>query len=216
MMPDQTGAAFPCCSCACSLQVKSGASYCLICPACQAVNYRPGQAAIPGIKRMEPVQEDMSVIRLGTKGLYQEEAFEVIGRLQYFFQERYRNQWFLHCSKGTTAWLGDWDGNYSWLNKLEVVRNKFENPTPGKKVQISQVDYLTEQIDVSRKVFGEGELGNFYLNPDKFITIECYTLEEQLALANIFTDKKVEAFAGRYVAWSQLNLQDIRQHHDWV
>lgn len=165
---------------------------------------------------MDPPLEDMSVIRLGTKGVYQEVAFEVIGRLQYFFQERYRNQWFLLCSQGDSAWLGDWDGNYSWLSKLVVVRNKFENPSPGKKVQINNLEYFTEQIDVSRKVCGEGELGNFYFSPDKFVTIECYTLEQEVAFANIFTDKKVEGFSGHYVDWNLLNFQDLRQHHDWV
>jgi hypothetical protein len=215
-MPDQTGTNFTCHSCASSLQFKSADSYCLVCPACQAVNYRPYQITIPDLKKLEPAQEDMSVIRLGTKGVYQDTPFEVIGRLQYFFQERYRNHWFLMYANGATGWLGDWDGNYSWLSRLAVVRSKFENPVPGKKVQINNEEYLTEQIDVSRKFFGEGELGDFYLNADKFVTIELYTTEEALALANIFTDKKVEALTGHYVDLNLLNLQDLRQYHDWV
>jgi hypothetical protein len=215
-MPDQTGIDFPCLSCATSLQFKSAASSFLICPACLALNYQQNQNTRLSISKLAPVQEEMSVIRVATKGIFQDLDFEVIGRLQYFFQERYRNHWFLSYANGTSGWLGDWDGNYSLFNPVGEIRSKFEKPAPGKYVQIKEVAYMTGQIDISRKVLGEGELGHFHLNEEKFITLELYSTAAEMALANIFTDKKVEVFTGHYLEASQLNLQNLRHHHDWV
>lgn len=215
-MPDQTGTPFTCHCCAASLCFESAVSYCRICPACQHLNYQQNQNRPLRIKKLAPVQEEMSAIRLSTRGAYGDIGFEVIGRLQYMFQERYRNHWYIKYANGSGGWLGDWDGSYSLFNPVEALRSTFEQPSPGKPVQVSNVEYLTGQIDTSREVSGEGEVGCFHVNEDKFITLELYTLAGQLALANIFTDKKVEAFTGQYLNLADLNLQELRQHHDWV
>jgi hypothetical protein len=215
-MPDQTGATFSCQSCAASLQFKSAASYCLVCPDCHRLHYQPNQNRPLSVSKLGPVLEDMSLIRLQTRGAFGDRPFEVIGRLQYLFQERYRNHWYIRYADDTTGWLGDWDGHYSLFQPVGELRSKFDRPSPGKPVQINNVEYRTEQIDTSRQVLGEGELGRFYVNEDKFITLEFYTTEAQLALANIFTDKMIETFTGQYLDPAMLNFQDLRQHHDWA
>ncbi|MGV3588790.1 MAG: hypothetical protein ACO1OF_17425 [Adhaeribacter sp.] len=211
-----SGTPFSCTSCSTSLQFMAHGSNCIICPGCRFLNYRIRPKSTTCLRKLEAVQEDMSVIRIGTSGTSEGINFEVIGRLQYFFQERYRNHWFLIYSDGRTGWLGDWDGNYSLFTQAEAVRSKFENPAPGKMVQINNIEYITEQIDVSRCVFGEGELGAFYLDENKFITLELYTTDYRLALANIFTQKTIEVFTGQYLELGDLNLQNLRQDHDWI
>lgn len=218
-MREQKGGSVTCLSCGINLEFKSAASSCMICSTCQTIHYQNNQSyqiKSSTLKKFEPVQEDMSVIRLGSTGVYQDSAFEVIGRVQYFFQERYRNHWFLTYNLESGGWLGDWDGNYSLFQKVEVVRSKFENPTPGKKIQINQIEYFTEQIDISRKVFAEGELGDFYFTSEKFITLELFNTSAELALAHVFSDKKVEVFTGHYLDLSELNLQNLRQHDGWA
>ncbi len=218
-MREQKEVRVTCSSCKTNLEFKCAVSCYIICPGCQTPHYHPHQSYQIQpffLKKMELVQEDMSVIRLGTTGVYQSSGFEVIGRVQYFFQERYRNHWFLNYEENGGGWLGDWDGNYSLFQKLEVVRDKFENPSPGKKIQINQVAYFTEQIDISRKVIAEGEIGSFYFTGEKFVTIECYNTSAELALAHVFTDKKTEVFTGHYVNRSELNLQNVRQYDGWA
>lgn len=214
-MLHQTGISFTCLSCAAPLQFKAELSDSIICPQCQTISRRI-QLETSTSKKMDPVQEDMSVIRLGTTGTYQELTFTVIGRLQYFFRERYRNHWFLHYSNNSIGWLGDWEGNYSIFRTISESRHTFDNPAPGKKITIDKIDYFLERIDTSCRVLGEGELPAFYLNEAKFITLEFYNTSGGLAIAHIFTKNQMEAFAGQYLAVNELHLQNYRQHHDWA
>src|SRR5688572_2489505 len=100
-----SGASFPCTSCSTSLQFTAHGSNCIICSSCRFLNYRIRPKSTTYLRKLEAVQEDMSIIRLGTSGTSESITFEVIGRLQYFFQERYRNHWFLVYSEGRTGWL---------------------------------------------------------------------------------------------------------------
>ncbi len=209
------GVTFSCSTCNRALQFKSEESSLLICSQCQTVNWRVN-AGTGNLQKIDPVQEDMSIIRLGTNGSYQELSFEVIGRLQYLFQERYRNHWFLHYNNNITGWLGDWEGNYSLFKSIAEPRHTFDKPSPGKKIQIQETEYFLERMDVSYLVLGEGELPSFYLTNEKFITLEFYSFISELALANIFTKDQVEAFTGQYVEVSALKLQNFREHHDWA
>lgn len=209
------GVTFSCPKCNIALQFKSELSNGIVCPNCQVI-VRRVHLETTTLPRIEPVQEDLSIIRIGTTGGYQDLTFEVIGRLQYFFQERYRNHWFLQYSNGTTGWLGDWGGNYSLFINITEPRNTFDKPSPGKRIQIKDIEYFLEQIDVSYQVLGEGELPVFYLNNDKFITLEFYNHSGGLALAHVFTKDQIEAFTGHYVEVSELKLQHFRDHHDWA
>ncbi|WP_128397003.1 hypothetical protein [Botryobacter ruber] len=211
-----SGTFLSCSVCSATLQFKAVNSFCLVCPNCQALNYRGAQQPNLLHLQLKPVQEDMSLIRIGTTGVVSDMPFEVIGRLQYFLRESYRSHWFLLYSNGSTGWLGDWEGSYSVFSRVEEVRNKFEHPVPGKKVQIQKAEYITERIENGRYVAGEGELGDFYLESDKFLSLYFYTTNAALALANIFISKKVDAFTGYYTSSKALNLQNLRQHHDWV
>ncbi len=71
-------------------------------------------------------------------------------------------------------------------------------------------------IDISRKVFAEGELGDFSFTGEKFITLELFNTSAELALVHVFSDKKVEVFTGHYLDLSELNLQNLRQHDGWA
>ncbi|PSR52740.1 hypothetical protein AHMF7605_03990 [Adhaeribacter arboris] len=211
----QTKVPFSCSQCDRPLQFKSEFSVGLICPECQTVSRRV-QLESNTLDKMEAVREDMSVIRLGTTGSFEETSFEVIGRIQYFFQETYRNHWFLHFNNGTSGWLGDWAGNYSIFKIVKETRQTFENPVITKKIQINNSDYFLEKIDVSFKVMAEGELPGFYLNNEKFIRLEFNNLNGGLALAHVFTKNQLEAFTGQYVEVGDLQFQNFRQHHDWA
>ncbi|MDQ3290691.1 MAG: DUF4178 domain-containing protein [Bacteroidota bacterium] len=211
----QTGVPFSCSQCNQLLQFKSEYSVGIICPNCQNIARRVHLESNT-LDKMEAVREDMSIICLGTTGTYRDLTFEVIGRLQYFFQDCYRNHWFLHFSDGTIGWLGDWAGNYCMFKAVNEIRNTFEKPEINKKIQIYNKEYLLEQMAVSFRVFGEGELPGFYLNDDKFIRLEFFNVNSGLAIAHVFTQNKLEAFTGHYLEVGDLQLQNFRQHHDWV
>ena len=175
----------------------------------------------------EKVKEEMSIIRVGTTGTYSGKDFEVIGRLQYFFQDSYRNHWNVIFPDGQTAWLGEWAGNFSFFQEVNVSdTERFRNATSGKRIELMQVNYDLEMLDEHRLTFAEGEINDNHLKEKGFITLYLTHTSGAMALVNILVNKKdtaspgvytngIEAFAGNYVELQNLNLQNTRNYDTW-
>lgn len=219
------GQPFGCSNCRKQLVFKTEKANSLICPGCQAINFRLALAEKAG-PIAEKVKEDMSIFRVGCTGVYHEKVFEVVGRIQYFFQDGYRNHWYLAFGSGLSSWLGDWGGDYSIFEEINGrYTDRFRNAAPGKKIELLQIDYEVEKIDEHRLTFAEGEITDHNLEEKNFITLQLTHPTGAMALANIYNKKKadtsgvstnvLETYAGTYVELAALNLQNLRLHDDW-
>ncbi|MDX5438078.1 MAG: hypothetical protein LPK03_12825, partial [Pontibacter sp.] len=135
-MLSKTGVPFSCPTCGHRLVFKSEMATALVCPNCQSINRR---AMFEGSQpaKAEAVRETMSIIRVGTIGQYQGIAFEVLGRVQHFFGEGYRNHWYVLTGKGEELWLGEWAGNYSLFKEMPSVSpGRFNRAKPGNIVKL--------------------------------------------------------------------------------
>ena len=219
------GRPFRCSNCNNSLVFKTEENNCIICPACQAINYRlvlPDKTA----PFAEKVKEEMSILRVGTSGTLSGKTFEVIGRLQYFFQDSYRNHWQLHFSDNTVGWLGDWAGNFCFFLEVNARHtNRFINAAPGKKIELMDTPYELEMMDEHRLTFGEGEVLESKLAERGFITLFLNHVTKGMGLVNIFKKEpenaaakaanRLQAFTGHYLEAETLNLQNTRNYDDW-
>lgn len=219
------GQPFECSNCRKQLVFKTEKSNCLICSGCQTINYRLALPEKAG-PVAEKVKEDMSILRVGSTGVYGGKKFEVIGRIQYFFQDGYRNHWNLIFSNNESAWLGDWAGNYSIFQEINGrYTDRFRQAAPGKKIELLKIDYEVEKLDEHRLTFAEGEFPDHNLEEKNFITIHLTHPTGAMALANIYDKKKadsagvftnvLETYSGNYVELSALNLQNLRLHDEW-
>jgi len=169
----------------------------------------------------------MSIIQVGTTGVISGKKFEVIGRIQYFFQDSYRNHWQVLFNDNTVGWLGDWAGNFCFF--LEVNEHHIENiknAAPGKKIDLKNTLYELEMMDEHRLTFAEGEISDTKLTEKEFITLYLNHATEGMGLVNIFKKKdqgnsfgkalkQIEAFTGFYLTAEELNLQNTRNYDDW-
>ncbi|WP_192820463.1 hypothetical protein [Rufibacter sp. LB8] len=188
----------------------------LSCMTCQTIARRVEVQGTGSAKAPQP-KEVLSIIQVGTTGYNQGSKFEVIGRLQYFFTEGYRNHWFILYENGTTAWLGDWAGSYS-IFQQGVYSGKalISGYTVGGKVEISQVTLLVEVKDLIQEIFWEGEVPNHGLQEIGQAAVELYMTDGQMGLLHAVSSGKPMAYYGRYYALPQLQLQNVRAHHEWL
>ncbi|MER2999235.1 DUF4178 domain-containing protein [Pontibacter populi] len=160
----------------------------------------------------------MSLIRIGTTGQYQGISFEVIGRIQHFFKEGYRNHWYVITGNNEAMWLGDWAGNYSFLK--EVPRrstDKIAGSKPGDKLSIAAIDFQVELLDEETETYIEGEVPESNSFQQGFITIELLKPDTfGMAILNIYNKNNIQAFVGQYQHLEDLQLQNLREHHEWI
>ncbi|MFD2245564.1 hypothetical protein [Pontibacter ruber] len=196
---------------------KSVAATALVCPRCQSVNRR---AVLDGsqLQKTELVKEDLSIIRVGTTGQYQGMTFEVLGRIQHFFSEGYRNHWFILTGKGEELWLGEWAGNFSLFKEMPAPNPKvFNKATPGSIIQLADISFQVEVLDQERATFIEGEIPDSYTHEHKYISIELLQPDTfGLAIANIYSPNRQQVYVGQYQYLEDLQLQNLRAHHEWI
>ncbi|MGV3539374.1 MAG: hypothetical protein ACO1OQ_06155 [Rufibacter sp.] len=215
MMPT-LGSPFPCKTCGTQLVFRTDVSLALACPVCQTVTRR---AEGPGtVSSIAPSpREVLSIFQVGTRGKDREMDFEVIGRIQYFFSEGYRNHWFLLYKNGNTGWLGDWAGSLSLFGESTYTGIAAINGyIIGEGISVSGLQLELEVRDQIKAIFWEGEVPEQGLLEVGYTAYEMYSTDGQMGLVHFTTSGKPHAFLGRYFELEQLQLQNVRAHHDWL
>jgi hypothetical protein len=95
-----------------------------VCGACRTVSVREGQD-LSAYGTVGEIQEDSSVIQVGTEGVFESRRFEVLGRLQVTYKDGFWNEWHVGFSNGTFGWLVEAQGHFS-------VMRSVASPPPGK------------------------------------------------------------------------------------
>ncbi|WP_210490397.1 hypothetical protein [Rufibacter aurantiacus] len=163
------------------------------------------------------MKEELTILRVGTKGTFKRESFEVIGRIQYFFQEGYRNHWFILYQNGKTGWLGDWAGNYSLFK--ESTYTGFEPVTGrliGETLPIGNTSLEIETLDKVKFIFWEGEVPEQGLLEKGHASIELFSPSGDMGILHVAPDGTPHAYLGEYVELTDLSLQETRLHHEWL
>ena len=187
----------------------------LVCRNCQQLILK-SKATAPG-KTVSTPREDMSVLRVGATGKEEKGIFEVIGRVQYFYEQGYRNLWYLLYQNGDSGWLGDWEGGYSLLTHHKAQHDfGLLSGKPGKEIKAFGARFELRRISKHMITCLEGELPEIALQQEKFMAIELGNDQEQVILAHAYTHKNLEAFAGTFEYFKDLSFNQLRPHNEWV
>lgn len=210
------GTPFPCPSCSAPLVFKTDSTLAQVCPTCLSIARR---ISVEGaqIQKAEPVREELTILQVGTTGTYSNQAFEVIGRIQYFFTEGYRNHWFILYKSGKTGWLGDWAGNYSLFQEATYTSlMPLTGRAAGETLSISKISLEIEVIDKVNVIYWEGEVPEQGLLEKNFTAIELFSTNGQMGLLHTSGSGTPHTYLGQYVALQDLTLQNTRVHHEWL
>ncbi len=163
------------------------------------------------------MKEVLNIVQLGTTGMFQGEAFEVIGRIQYFFSEGYRNHWFVLFASGKTRWLGDWAGNYSLFQESNYTGlTSVLSAAIGDNLTLMDVALEVEIIDKVKSIYWEGEVPEQGLLEQGFTSLELFRTDGQMGLVHATSYGPPHAYLGWYVELKDLSLQGTRVHHEWL
>jgi hypothetical protein len=191
----------------------------LVCPACRTVLFRQYPAK-SGTARALPVPEDMTPLRVGAVGRHAGQSFAVTGRLRYTFEEGYQNWWALNLADGAYAWLVEAYGDYGVVQPsagFKTTAHTMVNSKPGKTHKFGDGILLrTDTHDKNTGIRFEGELPGPGDETEGFVQVELTGETGEWVIVQVHAGTRIAAYAGRRVAFEDLQLQQLRDLHDWT
>ena len=155
-----------CPNCGAEIGFRSAALPSRVCDYCQTILVRRG-AGVEAVGKAASLPFDVSPVRIGLRGTFDGEGFEVIGRVRWGWTDGSWNEWLLLFDGGYHAWLGEAMGQYMMLRErpLGDIRAEAVNAiAAGESVPIgstAEVDGETLIVSDAREatcIAAEGEL----------------------------------------------------------
>lgn len=149
-----------CPSCGAEVDFRSKASAFAVCSYCKSTIVRHDMD-LEVIGKMADLQDDLTPFQLGTKGVFNKQPFELIGRLKVGYTDGFWNEWYALFSSDKVGWLAEAQGFLAMCFPIDTRGSKFpsgESLRPGSIVNIEQDSYWVDDIRKCRCLYSEGEL----------------------------------------------------------
>ncbi len=101
-----------CPSCAGPIEFKAGSTIVLVCPYCRSAVARTDRG-LNDLGKVAEIAESESPLKLGLKGVFNRNRFELTGRAQLRHESGgYWNEWYATFSNGWVGWLAEAQGRF--------------------------------------------------------------------------------------------------------
>lgn len=107
----------PCPGCGAPVAFCSAQSTHAVCGYCQSTVVRDGDK-LSRIGKMAELFDDHSVLQLHASGVWQDQAFTLVGRLQYRYAQGTWTEWHALLTDGSSAWLSEDNGTYVFTRPI--------------------------------------------------------------------------------------------------
>lgn len=198
-----------CFQCGVPLRFQAADTTLRVCNKCGATNFRNLRQGIENVYR--PL-EDHSLLKLGTTGKYDGLRFELIGRVQYHYEEGYTNFWLALWENQDTDWLAEWEGGYAWVEYMDTHNaDSFLGLKPGQDgIRIGDLSYQVMRKSAQTMTCWEGELPGLKLDEQGFEAIELLAPADKTAKVHLYSSDLAEIFQGEFNYFQDFNFQGLR------
>jgi ribosomal protein S27E len=212
-----------CPSCGAEAVFRSPALPYVTCAYCQSTVMRT-DTGVQDVGKAAVLPYDISPIQLGTTGVANTIAFEVIGRVRWGWADGAWNEWLLMGVDGQHRWLGEAMGQFMLLEE----RDPKTMPDPaiqalisggeaaiGTIVRIDGVTYHVADIKDAKCLGSEGELP---FRAPKDWTVHSVDFRSDTGDCASFQRDNGEAsfYEGRYVELADLRPKNLRLIDGWA
>jgi hypothetical protein len=198
-----------CPNCGAPVEFKLGASRATICNHCSAIVVRAGQD-FEAVGKVADLIPTGSRIALGSHGSVGGLGYDVIGRLQYEWQQGVWDEWYVAFAEGSWGWLAEAQGRYY------VTRRMSPRPVP-RRVEPGQSFFLeglgrftVSDVKQARIVAGRGELPEAVTPGEAPLTADCESEKGGFATLDYGDGTEPPAlYVGRELPFEALHLGEL-------
>jgi hypothetical protein len=162
---------------------------------------------------MAVLPDDLSPLKIGSRGSHKGSHFVIIGRLKVAWSEGSWNEWYLLFDDGRQGWLAEAMGFY--MLSFEVADTSRAPAAAtlkvGKKYEIAPAEaFFVDDIKEASCVGSEGELPLPGLSKRKATSVDLSVGSGRYACIEYSSSEGVRLFIGQYVKFKDLRFSNIR------
>lgn len=208
-----------CPNCGAKIIFKWSSSVQTVCEYCNSVLVR-SDVDLKKVGQVAARPPDISPIQLNTEGNYRNEAFVVIGRILYQYDQGGWNEWHLMMNDGTSGWLSDAQEEYavSFPATGSTTGQKLPVESQLKIGQIYSWNGATYTVSVITQAHFrgvEGELPFQYWDKDDVTFADLRSSSRKFATLD-YSDTEPALYLGELVEFDDLKLKNLRQFEGWL
>ena len=202
-----------CPSCAGPVKFRAASSVVAICEYCTSTLVRNGEA-LENIGRMAALQDDPTLIQIGTEGSHKGVHFGVIGRIQLRYEDGLWNEWYLLFDDMKIGWLGEAGGEFyvTFEKPVAAAPPSYSAIEVGDHIDLGQADtegpFEVSNLESATCIAGQGELP-FTVGPGFAAPVVDLRRGTQFATID-YSDAAVRVYLGERVDARSLKFGNLR------
>lgn len=202
-----------CPSCGARVHFFSGASVFAVCEYCTSTLTRKGEV-LESIGKMAALQDDPTLLQIGSEGMYKGVHFGVIGRIQLNYGEEGAdglwNEWHVMFDDMRTGWLGEAAGEFTLTFEKQLPLQ----PPPHAAIHVEDridlggAEFEVTDIESATCIAGQGELP-FAVGPGYSAPVVDLRRDGEFATID-YSDDPPRVYVGERVDGAALKLTNLR------
>ncbi len=202
-----------CPSCGAPVKFSSAASVFAVCGYCTSTLLRHG-AELENIGKMAALQDDPTLLTIGSEGVYGGVHFGVIGRIQLQYEAGLWNEWRIMFDDQRTGWLGEAGGEFylTFEKPFETAPPPFAEVAVEQRIAIDGRQFEVTNIESATCIAGAGELP-FKVGAGYAAPVVDLRLENEFAsidYSDVADGGAPRLYVGERVSGRQLKLARLR------
>ena len=207
-----------CPNCGAKIIFKWSSSVQTVCEYCKSVLVR-SDVDLKKVGQVADLPPDISPIQLNAEGNYRNNAFVVIGRILYQYDQGGWNEWHLMMNDGTSGWLSDAQEEYaiSFAATGSTTGQKLPAESQvliGQTYSWNGANYTVSVITQAHFRGVEGELPFQYWDKDDVRFADLRSSSRKFATLD-YSDIEPVLYLGELVEFDDLKLKNLRQFEGW-
>lgn len=205
-----------CPQCGAPVNFRSSIAVFAVCEHCHSMIVLRGvDAELLGL--MAALPPDLSPFQIGTRGEWQGQSFEIVGRIRVEWEQGSWNEWCLVYDGNKTAWLAEAQGLLMVSVAVEVKEQIPSDPDIyqfQKHLQLNGASWTASDVKTVTYRASEGELPFTALPQQTEVSVDFIGAER--GFANIeYAPDGPEVFLGEYVTFDALKFTNLRPVPGW-
>lgn len=204
-----------CPSCGAEVLFKTSIAVFSVCGHCRSMLVRHDMD-LEALGKMAQLPEDISPLKIGTRGKYNSANFEIIGRLKVAWSEGCWNEWFIMFEDGKQGWLAEAMGFFMLSYEVEETDNlpKLAEIKLGSNyplaAKLTGRTYFVDDIKEAVCIGSEGELPFKGLSGRRTTSVDLSGDSGKFACIEYSEQDGVRLYVGSYVDFDNLGLSNLR------
>ena len=206
-----------CPSCGAEIKFLSKASVFAVCSFCKSTVVRHDMN-LDLLGKMGELQAEMTPIQIGTQGYFNEQLFDVIGRLRVSYDQGFWNEWYTIFPDGREGWLAEAQGFFAMCFPIRSADMKLPDPmdvVAGDNVLIPGHGLF--KIDDVRDVvckYSEGELPMQAAKGRESRSVDLRGGSNRMATIEYASDC-TRVYVGSYQEFDLFKFKHLREIDGW-